>query len=343
MYKKDKTLAVTCKNIKGETLEVNFLLLNNSLVDRWIALVEKSNEENKTLVVNYQRILNQDQLEQEFQIFVNGIQTINTRYDRQLRIPLSLSEVLNDQKVLNDLHAEYEIYGSRLEVLDRENYYNNPKDSSMYNEPFPGLYKDDILNINMLRLNDRIHNFEAISRTMKRGQQPCAALVDWLPSGLHAKLEPLDYLLFTTETLWGYVYLGYNTLGKNWIAACVDNDIEVVQRNAVKPQKRFAAEFYIEFKLRSHPYSMANRFFNWVNNTGLTSNILDNLSINELAFGSVPLARLYSYKLDNNIVKVDHELFHQDFQKDWNQNIWSRFDNITSVHITRHLQERYTL
>ena len=78
-----------------------------------------------------------------------------------------------------------------------------------------------------------------------------AGLFDHLPAGEHSPLEDSDYLYMTTQFVWGGLYLGYNTLGKDFLAIAKDNDIEVLDRDQVRPQQRFATEAWMSYNADS--------------------------------------------------------------------------------------------
>ena len=56
-------------------------------------------------------------------------------------------------------------------------------------------------------------------------------------------------MLFNPTLDWGWLYLGYNTLGKNWMSVSFDDDVDAVERNQIRPQRRFAAELFMNFVL----------------------------------------------------------------------------------------------
>lgn len=325
MYTPNEFLKIVCSNSSGEQLILDYRLFDNSLVNRWKNLVLQSISEKKELSVNYNRRFSDQEVMQLFEKFVADIEFINLRYDRQLTVPTSIHQLIDNNTLLNDLHAEYEFYGDRCKELESLPQYTNPSQ-------WPLWKRDSELHEKMLRLNDQIHRLELIAKTKREFiDKTCYALIDWLPAGLHENLLPEDYLLFNSETFWGYAYLGYNTLGKNWISICQDNDLDVVKRKAVRPQKRFAAEFILEFKQKGIMYATQNMFHNWIIKNNLLEYIKDDLSYPSLAFGSVPLGKLAFYRYHKFTRVTNQDLWSSEWQSNFNLNVWSKFDSVQQV------------
>jgi len=331
IWKKNSYLNVVCENSKtGERLQLHYSLLDTDVCDRWINLINKNNEAGNSLRYNYRKILSMDEIEDQFVIFQNNINFINSRYDRKLTTVDSVEQLKQNESVLNDLHEEFEIYGDRLEEFIAEGYFNNPKGSAKYNPIWPGDAHDKVLHESFLILNEQIHNFEAIYRTWDRREKSiCTCLVDFMPAGLHEDLKPEDYLLFDPEHKWGWIYLGYNTLGKHWSSACNDNDIEVVMRKQIRPQARFAAETYMSFRYDTPYYSRISLYKWWMDNN--FSEIIDpTLKLSELALGFIPVGALSSYTVADGTKTFITPDINTD---DWNKNIWSKFNKIVGMKI----------
>lgn len=317
MINSSYALSIICTNQFNETLDLRFKLFANDLASRWIKLVDRSISEKKQLSVNHSRHMNKKELQALFEKFCSIIKTINSNYDKQLIIPLSLDHLFNDGKILNNLHAEFEIYGDRINGTDNKKI---------------DFKSNSVLHENMLRLNDKIHNFEDIILNHKRNRpQHCGALIDWLPAGLHSQLLPQDYLLFSQDAFWGYLYLGYNTLGKNWWAVCRDNDLDVIERNAVRPQQRFAAEFRINLTVKGENYGMQHMFYNWIEK----NNLIDKIDFKS-ALGEIPLGRLDQYNLNDEWYLADNLYSDKNLQILWNKQIWSRFTEVIDVKLITH-------
>jgi hypothetical protein len=341
IWKRDKLLQIICQNSKTlKTLELYFAITDTDVADRWISLIEKNNKVNNFLRFNYRRILNRDEIEEQFIEFNANINYINANYDIKLPDIVSVDFLKNNPEILNNLHEQYEVYGDRLEDLIQSGYFNRPKANPRYNPIWPGDVHNKQLHESFLRLNEQIHNFEAVYRTWdKKEKSICTCNIDYMPNKpvaevvpedyLHEPLKPEDYFLFTPEHQWGWIYLGYNTLGKHWSSACHDNDIEVVKRKQIRPQARFAAEMYLNFRPNSSYYTRISLYKWWLQNN--FSEIIDpQMRLEDFALGFIPVAQLIKYSIDNksfdarNIKDMD----------DWNLNVWSKFNTITSVKIS---------
>jgi len=341
IWDRSKILEIICQNLQTkDELKLYYTITSTDIASRWVGLVNKNNELNNKLRFNYRKILSDAEIEAQFLEFKSNIEYINANYDILLPEITSVENVKLNANVLNDLHEQFEVYGDRLEAFIQEGYFNNPKASPKYNPVWPGDSHNKILHEAFLRINEQIHNFEAILRTWdRRTKSICTCLVDFMPNKkpeevlpgdyLHLPLKPEDYILFDAEHHWGWLYLGYNTLGKHWQSACNDNDIEVVRRKQIRPQERFAAEMYMSFRGDTPHYARIALNKWWVDND--FSEFIDpDLKLKDLALGFIPIAQLESYAINNqSIVNLSKS---QDIAS-WNLNVWSKFNSIKSVKV----------
>lgn len=303
MFKRDRVLNITISNDQSEKLELYYSILDTDLSDRWINLVNENNRLNHQLRYNYQRILDQSAIEQNFQEFRQNIDHINAHYDRKLTDIRNVEYLRSNQTILNDLHEEFEIYGDRLE-------------SGYINETIHEAF---------LRLNEQIHNFESIYR-----RPMCNCLVDFIPAGLHEDLKSEDFLLFDPTFQWGWAYLGYNTLGKHWTSTLIDQDIDVVKRGSVRPQQRFAAELYMNFSTRDNLYKTRFHLYNWWTKNNFNQYINPELKLRELALGFIPIGRLYSFlPHKGEYTKITESIN----KEEWNVKVWSKYNRIVEFRI----------
>lgn len=335
-WKTDQQLVVEAGNSNNEILSLFYNILDTDISNRWIGLVEKNNEQGNDLRYNYRKILSDDDILDRFKLFRDNIVYINSAYDRELADIISLEYLKANQNILNDLHEEFEIYGDRLNHLVEIGYFSNPTNFPKYYHPiWPGSqhHNDKVLHEAFLLLNEQIHNFEAIFRNWNRRDQTlCTCLWDFIPAGLHEDLRPEDYFLFSPNHMWGWAYLGYNTLGKHWASSCNDNDIEVVRRKQVRPQSRFAAETYMNFSLKEPEHGMQVNLYNWWLKNKF-SDIIDpnEMKLKDLALGFIPIGKLAGYSINKEDYKtIDIKTDRQQ----WNKYVWSRFDRIIRVEIS---------
>ena len=335
MFKNNKNVIVTASNQEGNLLHLRFKVVDTDLADRWMSLIEKNQTLGHVLQNNYRKILSPEDKIENFEIFQNNILKINSMYDRELADIRSLEHLLANQELLNDLHEEFEIYGDRLDALINAGYFNNPDiDTALCNAVWPGRTQNFDVHERFLRLNEQIHNFETIFRNWGSPEESqCSCLVDYIPAGIHENLKPEDFFLFESNLHWGWIYLGYNTLGKHWLSSALENDHAVVARKQVRPQARFAAEFYMYFGRPLLTYSNRTKFYNWWISNNFSENNNPDMSLSEFALGYVPMARIFNYKFDDlawEAVPIDCT---NNDAKAWNSNIWSKFNTIVKVSI----------
>lgn len=343
-FKDDKFFKIIASN-NSDSLELYYQILDTNLCDRWIGLINKNLEKNNSIKYNYRKILNDDEINLKFLQFQSNIDYINYNYDKILPRLINLEHLKENQNILNDLHEEYEIYGDRLKHLLEIGYFSYPKKfPELFHPVWPGNknYNNKDLHNAFLLLNEQIHNFEAIFRNWgNREKTLCSCLFDFLPNKptaeikpedyLHENLKPEDYFLFSSTHLWGWAYLGYNTLGKHWSSACNENDTEVVLRKQVRPQQRFAAETYLTFSLKDEDNWTTVNFYNWWVKNNFSDVIdPDSMRLKDFALGYIPVAKLWYYTINNeNRTYINKNCNHQD----WNTNVWSKFNSIKGVKI----------
>lgn len=293
-------------------------LHNIDLVKRWQNLILKNqslgDKELRSFFINYtyKDIAT-------IQSKINNIITIiNAEYDKQLPTYHDVNTL--NETVLNHLHEEFEIYGSRIDSLILENTYSQ------------------LVHDNFLLLNELIHSCEEVihSNTMNHTlPPPMSVLFDYYPQTEFETLLERDKLHLTSEFKWGGIYLGYNTLGKDWLKVCADNDLEVIERDMVKPQVRFAAETWVNFGPDDSDNSNANKFINWY--YSLTPELqnkvpIDNLNL--LAFGRYKIGKVVideSYFLKYHPSTSDWLSYNHPIKKKWNEEVFSTFREIVTI------------
>jgi hypothetical protein len=293
-------------------------IFNTNLGNRWSKLIIKN-----------QKLLSGKKIHSSFSNYtlkdinrileeLNAIsKNINREYDRLLPIFSNSTEI--DTKILNDLHEEFEFYGTRLDELSLSLDFSQD------------------LHNNFLLLNELIHVLEDLitSATLNPRLPPMSVVLDFYPQTEFESLLERDKLHLTSEFKWGNLYLGYNTLGKDWLKVCLDNDLEVIERDMVKPQIRFAAETWLNFGPDNFENNNVNTFINWY--AGLPANIqqkvpIDNL--NALSFGRYSLGKVEindDYFLKYHPEKADWLSYNHPIKKKWNEEVFSTFRKIKKI------------
>ena len=210
----------------------------------------------------------------------NIVAKITSEYDKEI----TTFDELDAQK-LNYLHEEFEIFGERMNELALEGKLTKT------------------LTSNFFALNEHIHICEDAMLTMSDEWGRFGALYDIHPIGLHLPVKGEDKLYLEYGMSWGKLYLGYNTLGKDWSAVARDNDIEVIARDMVKPQKRFSAEAWLYFNEDCLSVQNISSFQRWVKTLPVElQKKVPYHNLNELSLGRMVLGELV---IDHNFLEYD--------------------------------------
>lgn len=304
--------------------DIYFDMFNNDLVRRWIEMTLKCQKDtSKKLHHTFfnKTIESVDQVRDKLSQCINRINMI---YDIPINDFSDFKLLTFDQ--LNFLHQQYEIYGDRTDALIR----NGTNWSSTMHSDF-------------LLLNELIHQYEDCLSSKSNPVANMAVLYDYYPQGLHAPLRDSDKLWFKTNLDWGGVYLGYNTLGKDWWNVFKDNDIEVIDREQVRPQERFAAETWINFGPDMGEWWSLHKFNEWYENlpTNLKKKVpmnnIGNLSLGRIKIGQVITegsnkeGYFHKYADDESHWSV----FNHPIKNKWNEEVFSTFSHIEEITFSR--------
>jgi len=300
----------------NETHKIRFYIYKSNLAHRWRKMVMANQEQEKEL--NY-KFTNRtyDQISKVRQDLNLVVQNINLTYDKKLPI-FDDVEVLNTD-ILNYLHEEFEEYGDRIPELTN-----------------PVTWWTKELHDYFLKLNELIHLHEDVLKSKDAAFANMALLFDYYPQEIFSPILERDKLFLKADLHWGKVYLGYNTLGKDWLKVHLDNDIEVLKRGQVRPQKRFAAETWINFGPDGSPYYQYQSFEQWY--MSLDSELqklvpIDNL--NELCLGRFIIGEVIidNYFLAFDPIKENWLIPSSSTKKRWNQQVFSKFRKIKEIYI----------
>lgn len=301
----------------GKSLELLYTLQENSLTDRWIKEV-KSYSRTKNSYPNLDiSNKNYTNLHELYKKLNSLIDTINSAYDHKPLIPLNGLRDLTRVN-LNNLHEKFEEYGEK---------------GSLGAGPW---HRGQKIHTAWLNLNDYIHITENALQT-KRGEFPnYSCLVTIFPPYPGKKLEEEDKIFLTTEFSWGHLYLGYNTLGKDFMSAAYDNDVRVVDNEQVKIQSMYSSEAWLCFHERPHFLKeLESQFYTWYKN--LNQDTKDKIPLKDLS--KLALGRYY---LGSIVVNKDLLKFHRiekdwyndaDLQKKWNNEVFSKVKDIKKIEV----------
>ena len=292
-----------------------FHIYDSNLANRWVKITKLNQEHSKQLNARFTNTTYKD-IDLVREKLNKCLGRINKVYDQPLPIYQGLSEL--DTKELNYLHEEFERYGDRMEELIAGNT-NWTRD----------MHED------FLQLNELIHLHEDVLKSKTSTWPNMALLYDYYPQEFHYPIHESDKIWVTPQLRWGEVYLGYNTLGKDWLKVHVDNDVEVVERDQVRPQQRFAAETWINFGPDSNPYWSLLQFEKWVNKMPdelkrkVPMNNLNKLTLGRFKIGHLVVDEEFVAKYGGTI--EDYQGDSAQIKLDWNMNFFSKFEKLISV------------
>jgi hypothetical protein len=310
---KHNILEVELKDKFDAIHKLRYKIYHTPLSYRWVGLTKinlSSPKHSYTSVFNNRTVADVPEITERINEIVNNI---NLEYDKQLPI----YEVLDNPK-LNYLHEEFEIFGERMDEL----FLKGKRTKS--------------LTENFFALNEHIHMCEDAMITFPNKWGGFGILYDILPLGLHVNIQEMDKLMLEPHYTWGRLYLGYNTLGKDWMAVWKDNDLDVINRDMVKPQKRFAAEAWMNFNIDQSQSVKVGTFLHWCNRLPLeTQKKIPFHNLNSLTLGRFAIGDLI---IDENFLKIDPDPSHwntyrHDCKLKWNHEVLTTFRTVERVRI----------
>lgn len=311
-----KTVEITFIDHNETPHVLCYTIYKTRLADRWLEILEQNQLCHDKYIHTALYNSNGTDFESLYAQLVATISQINEEYDILLPV-FSKSNI--DTAYLNLLHSMFEQWGDRIPELEAKNTHTKTLQNNFYN------------------LNELIHMCEHALRNSHSRFPVMSATFDYYPQTIFAPIEPLDLLSVTDQYDWGQLYLGYNTLGKDWLSTCGDNDTDLLSRDAVRPQIRFAAESWLYFgSAQENPASTASRFESWY--YSLPTELQSKVPINDLSamvlgrflIGEVIINDYFlKYELERSRWKIPNS----SCKKQWNNNVFSTFKKITRIRI----------
>lgn len=304
-------LSLDIKDKHNKIHTLSWVLYDTTLVQKYLRVLD---ENKKIADGNIDSHFN-NKVEADYPELCNEIKTLVKTLNQTCDyMTLPEYDVIN-QKELNHLHELFEEWGQSTA---------NQQDRSLAK--------------NFLRLNDLIHMCED---TFTSGEV-MGAIVDVKPtteSGRPCKrylVTDKDKLFLTSQYKWGSLYLGYNTLGKDYLAAMKDNDIRLIHNNQVKPQRNYAAEIWLNFGPDQKTPTAFN-FSKWLDDIDEDTRKkipLDN--IQQLSLGRFLIGELI---IDEQFINIDGKLDHWNTDNHncklrFNKEIFSTFRKVVDIRIT---------
>jgi hypothetical protein len=315
-----------------------YLFPNNPIVDRWFKMTQESLEEDleiKTRITNndFDNIGKLMEKINEILVFINkNYTTLNSEYDSKLPIFTNVEEL--DNTVLNFLHEEFEVYGDRIEELQEK---GKDEVSGVY------YYWSMELHEAFLNLNEFIHMIETAIHSDEHKFPNFSCIYDFLPVGKFEPVTLLDKLFLGDSFEWGGLYTGYNTLGKDYLSVAPENDWDVIDRDEIRIQERFAPETWLNFGPDMSD-SIRESFYKWY--LTLKPSVQDKVPIEDyykLSLGRYKLGRII---LDSTFTDYEPDMkkWHlpvgpsyphlddsENIKTKWNKEVWTKVTGIKQI------------
>ena len=297
----------------GKILPITYHLQETPLREKWIEQIRiKEQEEDAYLDLKITNKSIQDLpfLKEKLNSIVSHI---NKVYETD-RLPLLEGEI--NQNKLNYLHELFEEYGE--ESLDPEKFISK-----------------EVHDI-WLSLNDWIHITEIAMQTTL-DKFPCfSCLCSIYPPYDGEPLDEGDKLFLDAEWMWGSLYLGYNTLGKDYSHAMWDNDVRVIKNDQIKIQTLYSTECWLCFG--QTPYMGKNTerdFYQWyLEQDEETRAMIPIHDRDKLALGRYYLGRVI---IDETFTRFNSDLerwrHDPELQKRWNIEVFSKIEEFIGIEI----------
>jgi len=333
----------------GSPLVLTYNLQDNSLTPKWIECVNQRKKESKkpskieTIFKGSKfpkdplelKITNKtiDDLEGLMLKLNSIVNQINNYYDETLPLFNTTKEI--DHTILNYLHEQFERYGARHSEIEAAGNYQTHFNTVGGNpDRYPGnSFKIEFHQL-WLDLNQWIHITE--SAMIDEGYPNFSCLIQYTPFiEQGARITPEDKLFLDHTPKWGQLYLGYNTLGKDYMHAYADDDKRVITNNQVKVQEWLSTEVWLNFskdELYAPHKEFELRFYNW------WKSIEGNppfVNVDELALGRYYLGEI-SFDdtfLDFHPVYEDWLVPNSDIRRAWNLTVFRKIVKATGVKI----------
>lgn len=311
-FEENKLVRFTFELQNGKNLKLTYLLQQNSLREKWwneVITYRKQGNKELNLKISNKNYLYLDELTDKLNSI---IENINIQYNYEILPSLKGSEDVGRES-LNYLHELFEAYGAN-----------------------PLLYKGEVAHHLWLDLNEWIHITETAMETTEDVFPQYSALVTVYPPYPGRRLEEKDKLFLSTEFSWGQLYLGYNTLGKDYMSAAQDDDVRVVTNNQVKVQERYSSEVWLCFQSTSYEQKINElQFYKWyetVEQEAQEKIPIENLNI--LGLGRYYLGNLV---IDDEFLKLhpvqEDWYFDYKLQKKWNNEVFSQVKRVINMEL----------
>lgn len=315
-FEGNKGVRYTFELENGESLRLTYSLQPNSLREKWINEVityRRNRETYLNLKISNKNISHLKELTDKLNSIISDINLIYKKVKKDVSLPTLNGTKDVGRESLNYLHEKFEEYGAN-----------------------PLLYAGEYAHTRWLDLNEWIHITETAMETTGEVFPQYSALVTVYPPYPGRKLEEKDKLFLSTEFTWGQLYLGYNTLGKDYLSASQDNDVRVVTNNQVKVQEMYSSEVWLCFQSSSYIKKVIElEFYKWYETVDQAAQEripienLNTLGLGRYYLGSILIDKTF---LDFHPVRDDW-YFDMRLQKRWNEEVFSKVKSVTGMEL----------
>lgn len=314
LFEKKKAVGFVFKLKDGNYLELDYLLQPNSLREKWLNEIKTYQNKGKVSFNLNISNKNQSNLGELVEKLNSIIKELNDTYESKILLSIDGRDDVN-QKILNNLHEKFEEYGENK---------------------FP--YLGEPVHYLWLQLNEWIHITEVAIETTEDVFPQYGAVVTAYPPYPGRKLEEIDKLFLSTNFSWGHLYLGYNTLGKDYGSVFQDNDIRVITNKQIKIQERYSSEVVLCF--HNSDYSRMQKktevqFYQWYESLDQEiQELIPIENLNNLSLGKYYLGHIL---ITNDLLKfhpvAEDWWINQNIQKRWNNEVFSKIESVENIKI----------
>lgn len=320
--------------IDGSELRLTYELIPNSLRDRWIEHAKKRQAE----VDSYLNLKIANKTSKDIFYLMNKlnaiVEEINYFYDKKLPSFNSINEI--DRNILNYLHEEFEEYGDRHQkIINDGRYYENlplEADAGVW----PGIRFNKNFHEAWLSLNEWIHITESAMDIGDNTFPGFSCLVHVYPPVPGESIKEEDKLFLETNFKWGDLYLGYNTLGKDYAHTALDGDDRVISNDQIKTQSLFSTEMWLNFSAEAEiNKNFEMKFYHWYTNLDLNvKKMIPIDDLNKLALGRYFMGRVI---IDDSFLNICNDVtawsYDWNIRKRWNTEVFSQIEHVIKMEI----------
>jgi hypothetical protein len=294
-------LSVTLQDRWGDSVTLCYEIYDHDLAVRWQQFTVRELQRLHKIhsVFHNQTRADLPQIEQQLSETVQQI-------DRIQRTQLWSPDL--DQAQLNRWHYQFELFEQ-----------SQPQDC------------DPQLVDLWLLLNTQIHQWESAAKITASGPGSFGLLYDINHGGCRGEIHPQDLIWAEPNLAWGGLYLGYNTIGKDWLSCYLDDDRALIHQRGVKPQQQFSTETFLSFSTGVSRPARILDFQRWWRN--LPPHLQDQVpmgDLNRLGLGKFRIGELI---IDQQFLDLDPDPWHWQVQGHPCRQLWNHvvFRSLRSI------------